>query len=160
MASNKYIPIHPSHYDLNQVIINSDRLVFNSKKDSILLYSDKAIGFSANRSIHFDTSPDKEKSQFVINSPNIYLGLEYDKKLAIQSAVLGDELIDHLTKICGLISQLYYDLASNISFTTTTVGEECATNEVNFDLAEWRFREINDYVKTLHSIKSKKVKLV
>ena len=42
------IPESPKTYQGNQVIINSDRLVFNAKKDSILLYSDKSIGFSAN----------------------------------------------------------------------------------------------------------------
>ena len=49
--------------------INSDRLVFNAKEDSILLFSDKAIGFSTNGSFHFDTSPDETNSKFVINSP-------------------------------------------------------------------------------------------
>jgi hypothetical protein len=159
MDKNNYKPEHPSLYNLNQVIITSDRLIFNAKKDSILLYSDKAIGFSTNGSFHFDTSPDKEKSKFIINSPNIYLGLGYDDKIPTQSAVLGDELIDHLTKICDMISNIYYDLANNVSFVTTSVGEECATNEVNFNLAEWRFEEIEDYVKTLQSIKSQIVKL-
>ena len=39
-----YIPTDPHLYQGKQVIINSDRLVFNAKDDSILLYSDKAIG--------------------------------------------------------------------------------------------------------------------
>ena len=67
-----YIPEHPNIYQGNQVIINSDRLVFNAKEDSILLFSDKAIGFSTNGSFHFDTSPDETNSKFVINSPNIF----------------------------------------------------------------------------------------
>ena len=53
-----YKPQSPSTYQGNQVLINSDRLVFNAKEDSILLFSDKAIGFSTNGSFHFDTSPD------------------------------------------------------------------------------------------------------
>ena len=55
-----YIPELPEIYQGNQVIINSDRLLFNAKTDSILLYSDKAIGFSTNGSIHFDTSKEKD----------------------------------------------------------------------------------------------------
>ena len=71
-----YTPLPPESYQGNQVLINSDRLIFNAKKDSILLYSDKVIGFSTNGSFHFDTSPESD-SKFVLNSPNIYLGLEY-----------------------------------------------------------------------------------
>ena len=54
-----YKPVNPGSYLGNQVIINSDRLLFNARQDSILLYSDKVIGFSTNGSFHFDTSPDK-----------------------------------------------------------------------------------------------------
>ena len=96
-----FIPENPKTYKGNQVIINSDRLVFNAKKDSILLFSDKAIGFSTNGSFHFDTSPNEE-SKFVINSPQIYLGLEYDDTLPTQPAVLGEELKEILTEILEL----------------------------------------------------------
>ena len=37
----KFIPESPKTFQGNQVIINSDRLIFNAKADSILLYSDK-----------------------------------------------------------------------------------------------------------------------
>jgi len=87
-----YIPQSPNTYQGNQVIINSDRLIFNAKEDSILLFSDKAIGFSTNGSFHFDTSPDENESKFVVNSPNIYLGLEFDNTYPTEPAVLGDQL--------------------------------------------------------------------
>ena len=74
-----YIPQSPGTYQGNQVIINSDRLLFNAKTDSILLFSDKAIGFSTNGSFHFDTSSDENESKFVINSPNMCsLGISID----------------------------------------------------------------------------------
>ena len=61
-------PTIPGLYQGNQVIINSDRLLFNAKEDSILLFSNKAIGFSTRGSIHFDTSYNKtitiKSSQF------------------------------------------------------------------------------------------------
>ena len=37
-----YKPVNPGSYLGNQVIINSDRLLFNAKTDSILLFSDIA----------------------------------------------------------------------------------------------------------------------
>ena len=86
-----FVPDKPDVYQGKQVIINSDRLLFNAKTDSILLFSNKVIGFSTNGSFHFDTSPNEE-SKFVVNSPKIYLGLEYDDTLPTQPAVLGEEL--------------------------------------------------------------------
>ena len=101
-----YIPDAPNIYQGKQVIINSDRLIFNAKDDSILLFSNKAIGFSTNGSFNFDTgnqknnkfivnnddgdaivrfstngnfhfdTDDKENNKFIVNSPNIYLGLD------------------------------------------------------------------------------------
>ena len=72
-----YKPTNTNDYLGKQVIINSDRLLFNAKDDSILLFSDKAIGFRTKGSIHFDTSQSKE-SKMVINTPNIYLGLKFN----------------------------------------------------------------------------------
>jgi len=88
----KYTPKSPLLYDGNQVVINSDRLLFNAKTDSILLFSNEVIGFSTNGSFHFDTS-DNDESKFIINAPNIYLGLDL-KKLPTEPAVLGNELHD------------------------------------------------------------------
>ena len=83
-----YIPKDPNSYIGNQVIINSDRLLFNAKTDSILLYSDKAIGFSTRGNFHFDTDNSEEsKSKFIVNSPNIYLGLEFDNSLPAPKAM-------------------------------------------------------------------------
>ena len=38
-----YTPESPNEYQGKQVIINSDRLLFNAKDDSIFLFSDKQI---------------------------------------------------------------------------------------------------------------------
>ena len=70
-----FIPENPNTYQGNQVIINSDRLVFNAKQDAILLYSDKAMGFSTKGNFHFDTD-NSENTKFIVNAPNIYLGIK------------------------------------------------------------------------------------
>ena len=92
-----------NEYQGKQVLINSDRLVFNAKNDSILLYSDRVIGFSTNGSFHFDTSSNKDKSNFIVNSPNIYLGLEFDNSLPTEPAVKGDSLEELIEEILDLI---------------------------------------------------------
>ena len=73
-----YVPEQPHIYQGKQVIINSDRLLFNAKTDSILLFSDKAIGFSTNGSFHFDTGG-LDGNKFVVNATDIYFGLDADK---------------------------------------------------------------------------------
>ena len=129
-----YIPKTPSTYQGNQVIIDSGRLVFNAKLDIILLYSNKAIGFSTNGSFHFDTSPNKKESKFIVNSPNIYLGLNYDNTLPEQPAVLANDLIRSLEDILDLIDKAYFDMAFNVSYLTTTEGEPTAINDKNSHL--------------------------
>ena len=100
-----YIPDHPGIYQGKQVIINSDRLVFNAKEESILLYSNKAIGFTTNGSFHFDTGI-LDENKFIVNAPNIYLGLNYEGDLPHSPAVKGYELGEYLGADDGVLSIL------------------------------------------------------
>ena len=158
--AEQYIPQAPSTYQGNQVIINSDRLLFNAKSDSILLFSDKVIGFSTNGSFHFDTSSEKTKSKFVINSPNIYLGLEYNNELPEQPAVLGDDLTSSLVEILDLIAGIYADIAMNVSYLSTTQGTSTGMEKDNFDLMNKRLRKIQKVREDFEDIKSQNTKLV
>lgn len=77
-----------------QVIINSDRLVFNAKKDHILLSAEKSVGLSSGQSLNFDSK------KFVIHSNEIRLG----SNNATESVVKGDTLYNDLYfMITGLI---------------------------------------------------------
>ena len=156
---DRYIPQSPSTYQGNQVRINSDRLVFNAKTDCIFLFSDKVIGFSTNGSFHFDTSSENT-SNFIVNSPNIYLGLEFDNSLPEQPAALGNDLISSLVEILDLIAKIYYDIAGNVSYLSTTEGTPTGMNPDNFDLMNKRLRRITKVKEDFESIKSKNTKLV
>tara|TARA_Y100000004_G_scaffold186572_1_gene238285 strand:- start:413 stop:886 length:474 start_codon:yes stop_codon:yes gene_type:complete len=155
-----YTPQAPGTYQGNQVLINSDRLVFNAKEDSILLFSDKAIGFSTNGSFHFDTSSDENESKFVVNSPNIYLGLEFNNTLPEQPAVLGDELIVSLTEILELITKIYQDLSFNVTFISTTPGTPTGLNPTNYNIMQKRMKEIQNVRDSFEAFKSQNTKLV
>lgn len=155
-----YTPVPPQSYQGNQVILNSDRLLFNAKADSILMFSDKAIGFSTNGSFHFDTSPDKNTSKFIINSPNIYLGLDTNNTLPTQPAVLADDLITSLKDIYYMIENLYADIAFNVSYLSTTEGTLTGLNTKNFRLLQKRQKDIIKKIENLEDIKSKNTKLI
>ena len=155
-----YIPQSPGTYQGNQVIINSDRLLFNEKTDSILLFSDKAIGFSTNGSFHFDTSSDKNENKFVINSPNIYLGLEFDNSYPTEPAVLGDQLEDALNRMLTLISGILDDIEYKVGYIVTTPGGPTGLNPANAPILAQRRREIQIIKQEIKEIKSLNTKLV
>ena len=155
-----YTPLPPETYQGNQVIINSDRLVFNAKEDSILLFSDKAIGYSTNGSFHFDTSPDEDESKFVVNSPNIYLGLEFDNTLPVQPAVLSDDLISSLNEILDAISRVYQDIVFNISYVSTAPPNLTGMNPSNYTILLSRMKELQRIKDDFESFKSQNTKLV
>ena len=155
-----YKPQNTKDYLGKQVIINSDRLLFNAKDDSILLFSDKAIGFSTKGSIHFDTSSNKN-SKLVINTPNIYLGLKSDKNLPTEPAILGNELDDWLGGVNGLLDVLegiISDIIVKVSYTAP--GGFTGPNPANESAFTTRRRQIDALRDNIQYIKSKTTKLV
>ena len=152
-----YKPQSPSTYQGNQVLINSDRLVFNAKEDSILLFSDKAIGFSTNGSFHFDTGG-LDGNKFVVNAPDIYLGLDADK-YPTEPALLGDKTEDYLNDLLDMIDELINVLIGQYTLVAPPVGP-CAPSPTNIGC----FANIQTQIVTLKSeienIKSKRIKLV
>ena len=158
-----YKPEKGEIYQGKQVIIDSDRLLFNAKMDSILLYSNKAIGFSTMGSIHFDTSDQKEStessnaSKFVVNSPNIYLGLKFNKSLPTEPAILGNEFDEWANELLDCIDGLMDDILYNITYMSPTGPTgPMASNEANLSLRRTQVKDLRNNIKY---IKSKITKL-
>jgi len=90
----------PSVWDGAQVLIASDRIAFNARKNEIFLFSAKSIGLSTEGTVNIDST----KEMFV-NSSKIYLGLN-----ATEHLILGDKtktwLEDLLTQMGNLISAI------------------------------------------------------
>jgi len=99
----------------NQIIINSGRVILNSKDDSVFLFGKKAIGFSSAGTINFD-SDDK----FIVNSPQIYLGLN-----SVEPLVKGNQLELILNDILDILntlgSKLLFAQDSNGVFLTSVI---------------------------------------
>ena len=153
-----YKPDAPGIYQGKQVLINSDRILFNAKNDSILLFSDKAIGFSTNGSFHFDTT-NLDENKFVVNSPNIYLGLNDDGNFPTEPAVLGDKMEILIEDILDMVDGLIDDITTKIIFISGipgTPGGLCA----NAPMLTTRRREIEGLKNQIKDIKSKTTKLI
>jgi len=97
-------PISPDQYIGKQLILNSDRIVINSKEDN-LLFSNTGFSFSTNGEFHFNTGDNKE-NKFVVNSPKIHLGME-GAKITSNPAVKGRELESILTEVLDIIDTFY-----------------------------------------------------
>lgn len=102
-------PQQPFAYQGNQVIINTDRVVMQSKKDSVLVFAKEHMSFSANKSIHFDTGGtpnDPGDSYFIINSPKIVLGLKSNNRMPTEPVLLGERTEEWLKDLLAAIDAL------------------------------------------------------
>ena len=160
----KFIPESPNTYQGNQVIINSDRLVFNAKEDAILLYSDKAIGFSTNGNFHFDTD-NSDDAKFIVNAPNIYLGLKSKTtgELPTEPAVLGHELQGLLIQILDLLDMMAIDMCYNIAYLQSLPDGSSEPTGMNLDngsVYTCLQEEMEDIRNNIDDIMSENTKLV
>lgn len=100
-------------YDKNYVILTSDRLIFNSKADSIFLISKKSIGLSAVDTVNIDIGisgkQDPDKNVFVVNSPNIQLGLPKDG--VNEHVAKAEATVGFITEILGAVGVFSAKLA-------------------------------------------------
>ena len=157
-----YTPTQPDKYNGKQILITSDRLIFNAKDDSILLFSNKAIGFSTNGSFHFDTG-EEENSKFVVNAPKIYLGLKSDGNLANEPALLGNLTEQWLMDLMDLLDQILIDFQTGKLNQLGNLGGPTTPSPSSLSrIQELRsgMDGINDLKKRIKEIKSKQINLV
>ena len=83
-------PESPNEYIGEQVLLNSGRLYFNAKKDSILLSAEKSINLNTQDSVNIDS-----KNKFVVDTKEIYLG----SKDATEPIILGDKFLADFQKL-------------------------------------------------------------
>ena len=94
------VPSSPSSYNGSQVIVNSGRLLFNSKNDHILLSSARTISFGAQKGFNFDTP-----SNFVVKvGTKIMLG-DKDEDTT-EPLILGDKFLDDFQKLLNNVISL------------------------------------------------------
>ena len=93
-------PVSPGSYNGDQVILNSGRLMFNSKNDHIILSSQRTISFGAQKGFNFDTT-----SNFVVKvGTKIMLGDKEESKT--EPLILGDKFLGDFQKLLTDITSL------------------------------------------------------
>ncbi len=140
-------PIGPSSYLNPQIIINSSRIIINSKHDNIFISSQKDIGVSSNRDINIES-----ENSINIVSPLIKIGgLE-----KTQPALLGDETINLLK---DLISELIC-LTEALQFIQKPTDPTQAIIDIGISSpASSATDQFNNLLNRLESLKSNIVKI-
>jgi len=109
-----------NNYSKESIIITSDRLILNSKDDSIFLTSKKTIGLSATEQLHINIGPlgkrDPAKHFMIINAPYIQLGLATGAS-RLEPVAKADATIDFITKLIENLNSFAKSLS-----TATAVG--------------------------------------
>lgn len=90
-------PVGIKDYQENQIILNSGRLVFNTKSSDLLLSSNKSINLNSINSVNIDTQ------DLVVDSNNIYLG----NKGANEPLLKGDVTVTQLRTIIDALNQFF-----------------------------------------------------
>lgn len=100
-------------YEKDTVILNSDRVILNSKDDSVFILSKKTVGTSAAESVHFDVGPRGStdgKYIFIVNSPAVQLGLPEN---GINEPIAkADSVIAFIDDMISALNQFSTSLAS------------------------------------------------
>lgn len=115
-------PEAPDNYSKPQVIINSDRLIFNAKSDHILLSAEKSIFLGSNSSINISTK------ECIVDSTLIKLG-----KDATESIIKGDRFLGDLEAVMKELSTLCIELGKikEVTIVDTTSGVPTFKKAVN-----------------------------
>jgi hypothetical protein len=147
-------PVQPNHYNNAQVILNSDRVTINSKKDEVLIYgannvdlnSDNIININAGNYIHLHIDQNNSNSQ-------ILLGTNKNGTVPTEPVLLGGKTHDLLLEMLNAMTTLAGFLAS-----ATVPTTEGAIAVVDCNMAgEQLLNDVSTLIDKLETITSDKV---
>jgi hypothetical protein len=101
-------PIDASKYFNAQAILNSDRIVLNSKKDEVMIFAKTNVEISTKNIINLNAG-----NRVHLNSDRVFLGTVNDQ-LPTENIVLGGKLHDLLLDLMDTIHQFGTGIASAI----------------------------------------------
>ena len=149
-----FTSIEPKNYINPQVILNSDRIIINSKKDEILLFSktnieltsDNITNINSGNYIHLNIEPKNKNSK-------ILLGTKSDGTVPTEPVLLGNQTHDLLLEMCKTLSRL----AGYLSIATATTSDGSIPIVSCNDAGTQLFTDIDSLISKLENITSNKV---
>lgn len=138
-------------YSGEQIILNSGRLVFNAKNDSIILSAEKSIHLTSDTSVNVDGG-----NQIALVAPKVYLGSTAGAEgTQLQSLVLGE----NLNTVLGDIASFLTGLGVYFQTATDSVGAPIASLQQASSKANQLGQSIQNIVDSKNLL-SKQVKTI
>lgn len=135
---------HPKEYIGPQSILNSDRIILNAKKDSILISGYQSVGISAGDTVDIE-------SNNIILEGNTFLG----SNTAIESALLGDTTVFYLSQLATAVKALASVIETSQLFPGGVPVPDAAGNIIGGNASSI----VSDVLNNLNKLKSKIVKV-
>ena len=132
-------PLAINRFNKPQILLNSERIVLNSKEDSILLSSNKSISLSSNQDIGLSNN-----TQISLSSPSIKLG----NKNATQSIILGDKFIFQFEQLLTSLEILCKAIEAEPTLNLASVAAT-ATSEIIKNIKSQLESNLSKTVKTI-----------
>ena len=136
----------PEKYYDSQVILSSNRILINSNKDEILLYSKTNISISSKNTTFISAT----QNVLINGGQYIFLGLDNDRELPTEPILLGDKtttLLNDLLTNLKIFSSTLNNAIDNSSRPLLSISAPASSLEGSIDTI----------IKKLEGIKSKKV---
>ena len=147
-------PTNVSQYAGNQIILNSGRLVFNAKNDSIVALANKSIQLSCQETIGMDAT------QIALTSDKVYLGSsEGIEGTSLQSAILGENLITQLTQLVTSLKSLATSVTNAIDSNGAPISDFIVVGTSLKATCDDILKVLNKKPNTNGSLLSNKVKI-
>ena len=143
MADNESKFKSVKEYAGEQVLLSSNRLVFNARQDDILFSAKKYVNISAGEKITFDVGTedtDNEQNIFLINAPKIQFGLEIKGK-TVEPVTKADALEKVLNELIDAISAYSDAVTASVPpwsglLSAASINLKAAVNQVKIQLNE------------------------
>jgi hypothetical protein len=135
---------HPKEYIGPQSILNSDRIILNAKKDSILISGYQSVGISAGDTVDIE-------SNNIILEGNTFLG----SNTATECALLGDTTVFYLSQLATAVKALASVIETSQLFPGGVPVPDAAGNIIGGNASSI----ISDVLNNLNKLKSKIVKV-
>ena len=124
----------------NQILISSDRILLNAKKQELMGFSSEGIGFSSQKAIALDGGIVVE-----MEAPRINLGIN-----AVSPVLLGDKTLQWLGDLCDSLASLCSSISKQTHLTGT--GESLPpTNAPDFNKIKSDIKSLRSSLKSLPS---------
>jgi hypothetical protein len=145
VLNNLTNPLNASDYFGAQAIINSDRVVINSKKDEVMLFAKTNVEINTKNVINLNAD-----ERVHLNANAVFLG-PYNKDNIPQPVLLGNDTVELIIQLNKTLTRLAGYLSSTVSTAegTPIVNLQAAGKDLMGDI-----RKLN---KLLKNITSKKV---